>query len=69
MLFQGSTWLTEGITGGKYPEYSEYQRNVGMFAPKRLSAYKTQALKPRIIRTSELAEKQRQKEKEKQKQK
>ncbi|KAK4237398.1 hypothetical protein C8A03DRAFT_34645 [Achaetomium macrosporum] len=69
LLFQGSTWLTEQITGGKYPEYSEYQRKVGMFAPKRLSAYKTPALKPKIIRTSELAEKQRQKEKEKEKEK
>lgn len=33
MLFQGSTWLTELITSGKYPEYKEYQRQVGMFFP------------------------------------
>lgn len=32
-LFQGSTWLTELITAGKYPEYSEYQLRVGKFIP------------------------------------
>lgn len=32
-LFQGSTWLTELITAGKYPEYKEYQQQVGMFIP------------------------------------
>ena len=32
-LFQGSTWLTELITSGKYPEYAEYQKKVGMFVP------------------------------------
>ncbi|KUI55515.1 hypothetical protein VP1G_02876 [Cytospora mali] len=36
-LFQGSTWLTEKITSGKYPEYKEYQRQVGMFAPNVLN--------------------------------
>lgn len=36
LLFQGSTWLTELITAGKYPEYKEYQRQVGMFAPNLL---------------------------------
>ncbi|KAG6365230.1 hypothetical protein INS49_006839 [Diaporthe citri] len=35
-LFQGSTWLTELITAGKYPEYKDYQRQVGMFAPNVL---------------------------------
>lgn len=39
MLFQGSTWLTELITAGKYPEYSTYQQKVGRFAPKALSPY------------------------------
>lgn len=34
MLFQGSTWLTEAITAGKYPEYSDYQISVGMFLPQ-----------------------------------
>lgn len=33
-LFQGSTWFTELITKGKYPEYAEYQRRVGKFVPK-----------------------------------
>lgn len=35
-LFQGSTWLTELITAGKYPAYKDYQRQVGMFAPNIL---------------------------------
>lgn len=39
MLFQGSTWLTELITAGKYPEYATYQKQVGRFAPKALSPY------------------------------
>jgi steroid 5-alpha reductase family enzyme len=60
-LFQGSTWLTELITSGKYPEYNEYQRQVGIFLPSGL-AYKAPAPKaPKIIRTSELAKKQKQK--------
>ena len=33
LLFQGSTWFTEAVTGKKYPEYKEYQRRVGMFLP------------------------------------
>lgn len=36
LLFQGSTWLTELITAGKYSEYKEYQKQVGMFAPNLL---------------------------------
>ena len=55
MLFQGSTWLTELITAGKYSEYREYQGLVGMFVPSRFSSYKTPAVKPpKVIRTSEL---------------
>ncbi|KAH8595545.1 hypothetical protein B0O99DRAFT_571670 [Bisporella sp. PMI_857] len=34
LLFQGSTWLTELLTAGKYPEYKEYQKRVGRFLPK-----------------------------------
>lgn len=34
ILFQASTWFTELITGGKYPEYSVYQERVGKFLPK-----------------------------------
>ncbi|KAL9016180.1 MAG: hypothetical protein Q9185_006453 [Variospora sp. 1 TL-2023] len=32
-LFQASTWLTELITAGKYPEYTVYQERVGKFVP------------------------------------
>lgn len=32
-LFQASTWLTELISSGKYPEYGEYQLRVGKFYP------------------------------------
>lgn len=35
-LFQGSTWLTELISAGKYPEYKIYQSRVGKFVPKLL---------------------------------
>jgi len=34
ILFQSSTWLTEKISAGKYPEYKEYQQRVGKFLPK-----------------------------------
>lgn len=33
-LFQASTWLTELISAGKYPEYEVYQGRVGKFLPK-----------------------------------
>ncbi|KAJ5805495.1 uncharacterized protein N7503_003097 [Penicillium pulvis] len=33
-IFQGSTRLTEKISAGKYPEYSEYQARVGRFFPR-----------------------------------
>jgi steroid 5-alpha reductase family enzyme len=39
LLFQGSTWLTELITARKYPEYREYQKQVGMFFPISLTPY------------------------------
>ncbi|KAK3713042.1 hypothetical protein LTR37_008727 [Vermiconidia calcicola] len=32
-VFQGSTPITEWISGGKYPEYSLYKERVGMFLP------------------------------------
>ncbi|KAK7418850.1 hypothetical protein QQX98_003712 [Neonectria punicea] len=67
LLFQGSTWLTELITSGKYPEYSAYQKQVGMFFPTSLSGYKTPVQVPKIIRTSELAKLQQQRETKKQK--
>ncbi|KAG9505412.1 hypothetical protein J7337_002381 [Fusarium musae] len=53
LLFQGSTWLTELITAGKYTEYPSYQEQVGMFLPKSLTPYKTPG--PKIIRTSDIA--------------
>ncbi|KAK4186561.1 hypothetical protein QBC35DRAFT_387039 [Podospora australis] len=68
LLFQGSTWLTELITAGKYSEYREYQRQVGMFAPTWFTGYKVRPnVAPKIIRTSELAKKIEAKEKQKQK--
>ena len=33
-LFQASTWFTELVSRGKYPEYKEYQAKVGKFLPK-----------------------------------
>jgi protein-S-isoprenylcysteine O-methyltransferase Ste14 len=38
MLFQGSTRFTEGITAGKYSEYKEYRKLVGMFLPSMLGS-------------------------------
>lgn len=38
-IFVGSTILTEVITAGKYPEYKEYQRQVGKFVPLSLAGY------------------------------
>jgi steroid 5-alpha reductase family enzyme len=63
LIFQGSTWLTELISVGKYPEYAEYQRNVGMFMPVSFKPYKTTVPQPKIIRTSELAKRQSRKSK------
>jgi steroid 5-alpha reductase family enzyme len=34
LLFQGSSRITEVISAGKYPEYSEYQARVGRFIPR-----------------------------------
>lgn len=34
LLFQGSTWLTEAISAGKYEDYKIYQKRVGRFLPK-----------------------------------
>ena len=62
-VFQGSTWLTERTTAGKYREYNAYQKQVGTFVPKSLKAYKTPV--PKVIRTSDLAKKLQEKEKEK----
>lgn len=56
LLFQGSTWLTELITTGKYTEYPAYQKQVGMFIPKSLTPFKKPV--PKVIRTSDLAKRQ-----------
>lgn len=34
ILFYSSTWFTESVTGGKYPDYAEYQERVAKFIPK-----------------------------------
>ena len=34
LVFQGSTPITEWISGGKYPEYKSYKQRVGRFLPK-----------------------------------
>ena len=34
ILFQSSTWLTELLSAGKYPDYKIYQKRVGKFLPK-----------------------------------
>ena len=52
ILFQASTWFTELITAGKYPEYAEYQKRVGKFIP-RLSTdlpgdFSDQKAKPKV---------------------
>ncbi|KAF7551601.1 hypothetical protein G7046_g7672 [Stylonectria norvegica] len=67
LLFQGSTWLTELITAGKYREYPLYQKHVGMFLPSSFKSYSTPAHQPKIIRTSELSKRFEQKQKQKQK--
>ncbi|KAI9795193.1 MAG: hypothetical protein M1816_000215 [Peltula sp. TS41687] len=36
ILFRASTWFTEKISAGKYPQYKEYQNRVGMFLPRLL---------------------------------
>lgn len=55
MLFQGSVWITELISAGKYKEYKEYQTRVGMFVPRSVAPYR--GLGPKVIRTSELSQK------------
>jgi len=62
MLFQGSTWLTELITAGKYPAYAGYQQEVGRFVPSSLSPYEIPVNMPKV-RTSELAKNQSKKQK------
>lgn len=42
-IFASSTILTEWITGGKYPEYKEYQQQVGKFFPVDTKGYQPSA--------------------------
>lgn len=37
ILFQGSGWLTEQITLGKYPKYAEYQSEVPLYVPNPMA--------------------------------
>ncbi|KAI1413706.1 DUF1295-domain-containing protein [Hypoxylon sp. FL1857] len=62
MIFQGSTWLTELITAGKYPEYKFYQKQIGAHIPS-LTPYRTPTATPKVIRTSDLAKLQKPKQK------
>ncbi|KAI5859393.1 DUF1295-domain-containing protein [Durotheca rogersii] len=62
LLFQGSTWLTELISSGKYPEYKLYQKQTGAHLPS-FSPYKKPVVTPKVIRTSELARRQKAKQK------
>ncbi|KAH6687155.1 hypothetical protein F5X68DRAFT_133951 [Plectosphaerella plurivora] len=63
LLFQGSTWLTEAITAGKYPGYTHYRQKVGCFIPTSIRPY--QPKKPTVIRTSELDKRYAEKQKAK----
>jgi steroid 5-alpha reductase family enzyme len=58
-VFQGSTFITEMISSAKYPEYANYQQQVGMFLPTSFSGYKPPQLGPKVIRTSDLAKRQK----------
>jgi steroid 5-alpha reductase family enzyme len=66
LLFQGSTWLTELITQGKYSEYTLYQKSVGRFLPTTFRSFEaviSEPRKPKIIRTSELEKRMKKKTK------
>ncbi|RDA87564.1 hypothetical protein CP532_3989 [Ophiocordyceps camponoti-leonardi (nom. inval.)] len=52
LLFQGSTILTESITSGKYPEYADYKKQVGMFIPSSLRGYQPPASKSPVNKPS-----------------
>jgi len=54
-LFQASTWFTELITAGKYPDYEEYQQRVGKFMPRMSSSlpgdFSDQKERPKVEKT------------------
>ncbi|KAI0180969.1 DUF1295-domain-containing protein [Hypoxylon sp. FL1284] len=62
MLFQGSTWLTELISLGKYPEYEAYRKQIAAHIPS-LTPYKAPSATPKVIRTSDLAKREKAKQK------
>ena len=62
LLFQGSTWLTEAITAGKYAEYAEYQRQVGRLIPTSFWSYRPPSYKPKVVKTSDLGKRQKKKQ-------
>jgi steroid 5-alpha reductase family enzyme len=37
LLFQGSGWLTEQITLGKYPKYAQYREEVPLYVPNPMT--------------------------------
>lgn len=53
LIFFGSTPITEWITGGKYPEYKQYQKQVGMFLPMSVSKPKFRPVSPQKKRITE----------------
>ncbi|KAJ5174747.1 Protein of unknown function DUF1295 [Penicillium canariense] len=57
LIFQGSTRLTETISAGKYPEYSEYQARVGRFIPRlSVEAKKTKPTAKKAVAKIEQSE-------------
>ncbi|KAJ4425012.1 hypothetical protein N0V82_000294 [Gnomoniopsis sp. IMI 355080] len=50
-IFASSTILTEWISAGKYPEYKEYQRQVGKFLPLSISGYQPTTIAPAKAKT------------------
>jgi steroid 5-alpha reductase family enzyme len=57
LLFQASTWFTELITSGKYPDYAEYQQRVGKFLPKLTSSLPADISKEKVTPPKDKAEK------------
>lgn len=49
LLFQSSTWLTESLSAGKYPEYKVYQQKVGKFLPKTNTQSMDGASNPKVM--------------------
>ena len=61
MVFQGSTWLTESISSGKYSEYEFYKRQINAFIPS-LTPYKTPRITPKVVQTSDFGKNQKAKQ-------